>query len=72
MKLPILLALCAAFLAIPHPSAIAQVESQSSSPEELVLFPFDDNVADNVLGGTGRDYLILGSGDSSDLAKNEV
>jgi len=40
-----------------------------SGPNQNV---FDDNVSDNVLGGTGRDYLILGGGDSSDLAKNEV
>jgi Ca2+-binding RTX toxin-like protein len=40
-----------------------------SGPNQNV---FDDNATDNVLGGTGRDYLILGGGDLSDLAKNEV
>jgi Ca2+-binding RTX toxin-like protein len=40
-----------------------------SGPNQNV---FDDNATDTVLGGNGRDYLLLGSGDASDLANNEV
>ena len=33
---------------------------------------FDDGAADRVAGGQGRDLLLLGSGDQSDLARNET
>jgi len=57
-----------AFLVTRHPLNSAGT-FRLSGPNQNV---FDDAASDNVLGGTGRDYLILGSGDGSDLAKNEV
>jgi hypothetical protein len=34
---------------------------------------FDDGASDRLLGGTGRDWLVVGAGDNaSDLARNEI